>query len=161
MEGIYLLLGTNLGDRMANLQRAKELMMTKMITVMRESSVYETAAWGIEDQPSFLNQVVQIDFNRTPTRLLELLLEIEQQMGRIREEKWGSRLIDIDILYFKDQIIDSNELKIPHPEIQNRRFTLLPLVELAPDLRHPSLKKTQEELLSQTPDQLEVKTFNN
>lgn len=161
MEGIYLLLGTNLGDRMANLQRAKELMMTKMITVMRESSVYETAAWGIEDQPSFLNQVVEIDFNRTPTRLLELLLEIEQQMGRIREEKWGSRLIDIDILYFKDQIIDSNELKIPHPEIQNRRFTLLPLVELAPDLQHPSLKNTQEELLSQTPDQLEVKIFNN
>lgn len=161
MEGIYLLLGTNLGDRMANLQRAKELMMTKMITVMRESSVYETAAWGIEDQPSFLNQVVQIDFNRPPARLLELLLEIEQQMGRIREEKWGSRLIDIDILYFKGQIVDSKELKIPHPEIQNRRFTLLPLVELAPDLQHPILKNTQEELLGQTPDQLEVKIFNN
>ncbi len=161
MEGIYLLLGTNLGDRMANLQRAKELMMTKMITVIRESSVYETAAWGIEDQPSFLNQVVQIDFYRAPSRLLALLLEIEEQMGRVREEKWGSRLIDIDILYFKDELIDEKDLQVPHPEIANRRFTLLPLVELAPSLLHPANGKTQQELLDETTDPLEVKLFNS
>ena len=159
MDDIYLLLGTNLGDRLVNLQRAKELMVTKMITVIRESSVYETAAWGIQDQPSFLNQVVQIDFQRAPGRLLQLILEIEAQMGRIREEKWGSRLIDIDILYFADKVIDQKNLRIPHPEIGNRRFTLLPLVELAAGFVHPVLGMTQKELLDQTSDQLEVKLF--
>ncbi len=157
MEEIYLLLGTNLGDRMANLQRAKELMVPKMITVIRESSVYETAAWGIEDQPSFLNQVLRVDFIKSPQRLLEGILEIEEEMGRVREEKWGSRLIDIDILYFGDRVVAEKDLKIPHPEIQNRRFTILPLLEIAPNFEHPVLKTSHQELLNKTPDDLEVK----
>ena len=159
MEGIYLLLGTNLGDRLSNLQRAKELMVPKMITVIRESSVYETAAWGIEDQPSFLNQVLKVDFIKAAERLLDGILEIEEEMGRVREEKWGSRLIDIDILYFGDRIVNNQRLTIPHPEIQNRRFTILPLLELAPEFKHPSLGLTHQELLDQTPDHLEVKVF--
>ncbi|MBO3698669.1 2-amino-4-hydroxy-6-hydroxymethyldihydropteridine diphosphokinase [Roseivirga sp. E12] len=156
MTGIYLLLGTNLGNKVKNLEKAIELMVANKIAIRRESSIYETAAWGIEDQPSFLNQVIEIETSKTPEKLLELLQGIEQKMGRVREIKWGERLIDIDILYYGDTILDHNDLKIPHPEIQNRRFTLAPLAEIAPSLVHPTLKENHTDLLQACPDSLEV-----
>lgn len=161
MTGIYLLLGTNLGNKLKNLEKVIELLVANRIAIRRESSIYETAAWGIEDQPSFLNQVIEIETSKTPEKLLELLQEIELKMGRIREVKWGERLIDIDILYFGDTIIDQENLKIPHPEIQNRKFTLQPLVEINPELVHPVLKKTQKVLLEECNDSLDVSVFTD
>jgi len=160
MTGIYLLLGTNLGNRFANLQRAKEILTSHVIIVKRESKIYETAAWGVSEQPSFLNQVIEVDTGKSPERTLKICQMIEDQMGRIRTEKWGARLIDIDILYFNSHEYSTEQLTIPHPEIPNRRFTLIPMAELAPNMIHPSLNKTQEELLVACQDSLEVHLYD-
>ena len=159
MTGIYLLLGTNLGNKLANIQRAKELLTSHLIVVKKESRIYETAAWGIEDQPSFLNQVIEVDSGKSPERVLKICQLIEEEMGRVRHEKWGERLIDIDILYFGERAYKKENLEIPHPGIPERRFTLAPLVELAEELLHPVLKKTQAELLEACPDSLELQVF--
>ena len=159
MQGIYLLLGTNLGDRKANLDRAIQLIGAKGITVTQTSSIYETAAWGIEDQPGFLNQVIRVDTQLPAERLLSILLAIELEMGRVRIQKWGERLIDIDILHYHDQVIDKEDLQVPHPGIPDRRFTLVPLVELDAEAMHPVLQKSQQELLEVCKDELEVKTW--
>ncbi len=159
MTGIYLLLGTNLGNKAANLQRAKELLTSHIIVVKKESKIYETAAWGIEEQPSFLNQVIEVDTGKSPERVLSICQLIEEQMGRVRHEKWGERLIDIDILYFGEHPYDKKDLSIPHPGIPERRFTLMPLAEIAPDLMHPILNKTQKELLKECKDELEVNAW--
>ena len=159
MQGIYLLLGTNLGNRESNLARAKSLAAKANIEILRESAIYETAAWGIEDQPGFLNQIVAVATTLKPELLLEKLLSIEQEMGRIRERKWGQRLIDLDILYYHNRVIETKDLQVPHPGIPNRRFTLVPLVELAAEEWHPVLQKSQSELLEICPDKLPVKRF--
>lgn len=159
MNGIYLLLGTNLGNREANLFRAQELLTGHGIIIKRISSVYETAAWGIEEQPAFLNQVIEVDTTHIPQILLRTILHIEEDMGRVRDQKWAERLIDIDILYFKDQVIESEELIVPHPEIPNRRFTLLPLAEIAENEMHPGLQQTQLQLLERCPDSLKVEKY--
>lgn len=159
MDDIYLLLGTNLGDREKNLQIAKEQLTAHQLTIKKESAIYETAAWGIEDQPSFLNQVVIVDSDKNPERILIIINIIEGLMGRVRNEKWAQRLIDIDVLYYGDTVVDKPKLKIPHPEIQNRRFTLAPLVELAPDFRHPVNGKTQSEMFEQCPDKLVAELY--
>ncbi len=154
---VYLLLGSNLGDRVGVLLKAQQEISARVGTVIKSSSIYETLAWGIENQPAFLNQVLLIETFLTPQELLITINKIEQDLGRIRHQKWGERLIDIDILYYENQIIDEEHLKIPHPEIINRRFTLVPLVEIAADFVHPALDKTQEELLEVCRDELEVK----
>lgn len=160
MSGIYLLLGSNIGRRLKNLDRAKELIVSNGITIKKESQIYETAAWGNEDQEAFLNQVIEIETKKSPQRLLQITQLIENEMGRVRYEKWGKRLIDIDILYFNDLIFQENDLSLPHPGIADRRFTLVPLVEIASEMVHPVLKKTQAELLSVCEDQLEVSVFD-
>lgn len=152
MGGIYLLLGTNMGDRMANLEEAKN----RIGNVLQSSSVYSTAAWGVEEQPEFYNQVIEIESELDPEELLKKILDIEIEMGRKRIVKWGPRLIDIDILFYRDVILKSNDLIVPHPEIQNRRFTLVPLEEIYKGV-HPVLKKTMRELLDDCKDTLEVK----
>jgi 2-amino-4-hydroxy-6-hydroxymethyldihydropteridine diphosphokinase len=154
-EGIYLLLGSNLGDKRKQLSSAIDK-IARGNEVVLQSKVYETAAWGNSDQPSFYNQVISIRTSIDPHDLLHQLLNIELEMGRIRDEKWGARHIDIDILYFNDLVIKTDNLTIPHPEIQNRRFTLVPMVELAAEFYHPVLKKTQQELLTKCADLLEV-----
>jgi 2-amino-4-hydroxy-6-hydroxymethyldihydropteridine diphosphokinase len=159
MSDIYLLLGTNLGDREKNLQIAKEQLTAHQLTIKKESSIYETAAWGIENQPSFLNQVVIVDSDKNPERVLIIINIIEGLMGRIRNLKWAQRLIDIDILYYGNSVIDKPKLKVPHPEIQNRRFTLAPLVELAPNFKHPISGKTQLEMLEECQDKLKADIF--
>lgn len=161
MTGIYLLLGTNIGNRNKNLERAREMLVSNGITIRRESNIYETAAWGKEDQEPFLNQVIEVETGKSPQRMLFIANMIEKEMGRERFEKWGSRLIDIDILYFNDIVFQEENLKIPHPEIQNRRFTLVPMVEIAPEFIHPSLKKSQSQLLEECADSLEVTLYEH
>jgi len=155
----YLLLGSNLGNRAQVLEKATSSINSKLGSVVKASSIYETSAWGIEDQPPFLNQVIQIETQLTPHQLLTEINLIEKQLGRVRHEKWGERLIDIDILYYNTSIIHTRELKIPHPQIINRRFTLAPLAEVAPNYIHPMLEKTQQQLLAECKDELEVKKF--
>lgn len=159
MQGIYLLLGTNLGDRARNLAYARKLVGQGRVKVVRESAIYETAAWGLEDQPGFLNQVIEVETALEPEALLELILGIEQEMGRVRIRKWGERLIDIDMLYYHNKVIDLDALKLPHPGIPDRRFTLVPLVELAAEELHPVLHKTQQQLLEDCEDGLEVSVY--
>ena len=130
MTGIYLGLGTNLGDRHLNLENAISLINQQVGKILKQSSIHETKAWGKTDQPDFLNLVIKIETKLVPQMLLQKCLSIENEIGRIREEKWGPRLIDIDILYYNDLIIDDENLKIPHPFINEREFVLNPLKEI-------------------------------
>ena len=157
MRTAYLLIGGNLGNREDNLQKAISLIIEQCGALTACSSIYETAAWGIADQPSFLNQALEISTSLNARQLLRKILKIEKEMGRIRKEKLGPRIIDIDILLFENEIHDLRFLKIPHPEMQNRRFVLTPLAEIDPELMHPVLKKTIAQLLEECPDNLEVK----
>ena len=129
MNGIYLGLGTNLGDRHQNLQTAINK-LNEIGEVLRKSTIHETKAWGKTDQPDFLNMVIQLETSLSPQKLLEKCLQIETEIGRERFEKWGPRIIDIDILYYNDVNIDEPELKIPHPFINEREFVLKPLQEI-------------------------------
>lgn len=156
MNKAYLSLGSNEGDRLLWLQKAMDLIERECGTVTAQSPVYETAAWGLTDQPGFLNQVIAIDTTCTTPELLTRVLAIETALGRVREVKWGPRIIDIDILLFNEDIIDTPTLKVPHPYIQDRRFTLVPLATIAPYYVHPLLGKTITELLADCPDKLEV-----
>jgi len=155
----FLLLGSNLGNRSEVLANAQEEIRQNIGTLIKNSSVYETLAWGVEDQPAFLNQVLLLETKLTPQNLLKAINKIENSLGRVRYEKWGERLIDIDILYFDNEIVNENNLIIPHPEIINRRFTLVPLVEMAGNFIHPDLGKTQKELLKICEDELKVKKY--
>ena len=157
IEGIFLLLGSNLGDKKKLLNTACSEINKQVGQIVRRSSLYETAAWGKTDQPSFLNQVVEVVSGLSAEEILTRINQIEQQLGRVRMEKWGARIIDIDILYYAYDIIKTEKLAVPHPGIPDRRFTLAPLVEIAPDFVHPVLKKTNTELLAICPDTLEVK----
>ena len=157
MNGIFLLLGTNLGNRLQNLQEAAKYLLQNNILVMDESSIYETQPWGKEKQSWFFNIILQIETSLSPTNLLKCLLSIEESMGRVRKEKWGERIIDIDILYYHDQIVRSESLMLPHPGIPERKFTLIPLVEMQPLEKHPELKKTQTELLAKCTDPLDCR----
>jgi len=149
--GIYLLLGSNLGDRFQNLAEARD----RIGSIQASSSIYVTRAWGNTHQPDFYNQVIEIDTQLTPEELLKTILKIEASMGRVRDEKWGARIIDIDILFYRNKIIDTEGLIVPHPEIKNRRFTLIPLREIT-NMIHPVLRKTIDELLKDCQDPLEV-----
>ncbi|GAA4844260.1 2-amino-4-hydroxy-6-hydroxymethyldihydropteridine diphosphokinase [Algivirga pacifica] len=156
MVKVFLLLGGNMGDRLQMLQRAKETLEKEVGSLLKASSVYETAAWGKTDQPSFYNQVLFMETALSPQALLETVLGVEQALGRERLEKWGARLIDIDILFYDNQQVDQEHLKIPHPFIQERRFTLEPLCELDKDWVHPVFDKTLKTLLEECQDTLPV-----
>lgn len=153
---VYLLLGANLGNPKEQLLTAHMEINARVGTVTNVSSLYQSQAWGNADQPDFINQVLKISFGGTPLDLLEKILHIETEMGRRRIEKWGSRVIDIDILFFGDQIVNEENLQIPHPQIPNRRFTLLPLNEIAPHLIHPVLIKPMHQLMMECSDPLDV-----
>ncbi len=157
-EDVYLLLGSNVGDRDANIAKACELIGQETGSSIRQSALYETAAWGKTDQAAFLNQAIAIDTDLAPLALLTLLKKIEKRVGRIDTEKWGPRVIDIDILFYGREIIQLPELQVPHPYLPVRRFALLPLSEIA-DMRHPVLKKTIKDLLAECPDTSEVKVY--
>ena len=159
MNKVFLLTGGNLEDRMQNLQKAGSLIEECVGQILRKSSVYETAAWGNTAQPSFLNQVIEISTLLPAEKVLSTILEIEQKLGRIRREKMGPRMIDIDILYFNHSIFFSTNLIIPHPQLHNRRFVLVPLAEIAPEFVHPILQKNSQQLLQACDDLLEVKKY--
>jgi 2-amino-4-hydroxy-6-hydroxymethyldihydropteridine diphosphokinase len=155
----YLLIGGNQGDRLARLAAARDLIAAAGGDIGLASSIYETAAWGKTDQPAFLNQALKVATSRDARAWLLTLLDIEEKMGRLRLEKYGPRIIDIDILFFNNSIIRDPGLIIPHPEIRNRRFALTPLEEIAPLLIHPVFQKTVRELLAECTDPLAVKQF--
>lgn len=142
---IYLSLGSNLGDRAYNLQNAISR-LDSMVKIVSQSSIYETEPWGYPDQPAFLNQVVKANTSLEPTELLVFLKETEVSLGRQETFRFGPRLIDLDILFYDDLILDTPKLTIPHPRIAERAFVLIPLAEIAPELRHPINKKTIQEL---------------
>jgi 2-amino-4-hydroxy-6-hydroxymethyldihydropteridine diphosphokinase len=156
MNTAYLLIGGNLGDRAAYLALAVQHISALCGRVAATSFVYETAAWGNTKQPAFYNQAVMLETTLSPEALLEVLLSIELEMGRVREEKYGPRTIDLDILMINDFVVGTTTLTIPHPQMHNRRFALLPLNEIAPALHHPVLDKTIHELLLNCPDTLDV-----
>jgi 2-amino-4-hydroxy-6-hydroxymethyldihydropteridine diphosphokinase len=145
-------LGSNLDHPSLQLEYALQHLEKRAGQIISRSSVYRSAPWGVTDQPEFMNQVVEIGTTQTPLMLLKCLQDIELSMGRERIIKWGSRIIDIDILYYGQEIITEPALKIPHPEIQARRFTLVPLCEIAPDVKHPVWNVSNRELLNRCTD---------
>lgn len=158
MNQTYILLGSNEGDKLLHLRRALEA-IKNLGQLQKVSSIYQTAAWGLEEQDSFLNQVIELHTLLSPESLLTSLLDIEEKMGRKRRAKWASRLIDIDILYIGQGVIQTERLQVPHPYLHLRRFTLVPLCEIAKDFRHPIYLKTNWELLEECPDTLAVEVF--
>ena len=143
----YIGIGSNLGDRELNCKQAVGLLRQKGITVSKESSLYETKPWGVTDQPLFLNMAIEIETDLKPFELLRTLKDIEKEMGREETFLWGPRIIDLDILLYDNNIVDEKDLRIPHPNMQDREFVLRPLCEIAGDVPHPSLLLSIEELL--------------
>ena len=156
MNEVYLLTGGNMGNRMEFLGKAAAAVDRKIGPIARSSSVYETAAWGMEDQAAFLNQVLEVHTSLEAPEVLQKILEIETELGRKRDKRYGPRTIDIDILFFNDLLLQLPGLTLPHPRMQERRFVLEPLAELIPDRMHPVLKKTISQLLADCTDPLTV-----
>lgn len=152
----HLLLGANLGDRATTLAEANKLVAQKIGKVVKASSLYETQPWGKTDQPEFLNQALEVATELPPLAVLKAILEIEQQLGRTRQEKWDARSIDIDMLFYDAKILKTNDLTLPHPHLHERNFALVPMLEIAPTKQHPIFKKTIEELYEASSDTLDV-----
>lgn len=160
MNKAYLLLGSNEGDRKRWLHEAIKSLGKEAGIIVQQSHMYETAAWGLEDQPDFLNMAVCLHTGLSDAALLTVVNSIEEQLGRQRAVKWGQRTLDIDILFYNDEIINSHNLEIPHPYLQERRFALAPLNEIAPGFVHPVFQKTVSALLEECPDKLEVRVIS-
>jgi len=153
----YILLGSNMGNRKQFLNKSIKLIAEHGGSIVKESSIYETAAWGNTKQAAFLNKVIIIRTKFSPDDLMKTLLHIETGLGRIRTEKYGPRTIDLDILFFDELVFHSSVVTLPHPALQDRRFVLVPLAELSPRKIHPVYQKTITRLLKECVDTLEVK----
>jgi 2-amino-4-hydroxy-6-hydroxymethyldihydropteridine diphosphokinase len=182
MKEVFVLLGSNRGNRIDFLSKALEMIEVRAGKVIQKSAVYETEPWGFEDQTSFFNQVVEIETNLRPAELLDQLLTIEVQLGRIRPfdgcgcgipaasgpddgsgqktAGYAGRTIDLDILFFGQQLVFTDQLMIPHPRLHERKFTLVPLNEIAPAFVHPLLKKPMSVLMQECRDQAKVTQGN-
>ena len=156
----FLILGTNMGDRGHNLSSDISLLKSNDLSISAESTIYESSAWGQEDQSPFFNQALEIETTLSPLDLLDCCQKIEQKLGRIRTIKWGPRIIDIDIAFYENLIIEIDELKIPQRQLENRRFALVPLNEIAPNKHHPILMSSSQELLDACKDSLSVKSVD-
>lgn len=159
MNVSYILTGSNLGNREEYLLDAKNAIAETAGAIASNSFIYETAAWGLENQPSFLNQALKIHTILSAQNLLYSLLKIEKDLGRIRDEKYGPRFIDIDILFFNKEVIKEKGLTIPHPQLHKRRFALQCLNDIAPTFVHPGLHKNINQLLLECKDALPVNRF--
>lgn len=154
---VYLLLGSNLGEREVVINKAIHLISKEIGPLVCKSSLYETEPWGNTDQPGFLNVALEVKTFLTAIEVLEQALRIEHELGRVRLERWGSRIIDIDIIFYNQDVIQvKDRLRVPHPELQNRRFVLEPLLEIAPDFVHPQLNQTVKELYISLADNASV-----
>ncbi|MEM7106012.1 MAG: 2-amino-4-hydroxy-6-hydroxymethyldihydropteridine diphosphokinase [Bacteroidota bacterium] len=153
---LYLHIGSNEGNRHDFLAFARSEISQLIGEIVRCSGIYETKAWGVEHQPDFLNQALKIYTELTPGKILEIIHKIENRSGRKRTMRWSSRTLDIDILFFNDSIIESNDLTIPHKMLHERNFALVPMAEIAGSLMHPVKEKTIDQLLEECRDKLEV-----
>ena len=159
MNTVYLSLGSNLGNRVKYLNDALSLIEKEIGKIVKRSSLYETEPWGIRDQSMFINMTACVITNLSPALLLKTILEIEQKLGRIRNQKWHERIIDIDILFYNDVVINELELIIPHPYLHERKFVLDPLNEIASVFNHPVLQITIKDLLLICSDKTNVKKY--
>jgi len=160
MNVAYLLIGGNMGDRIRHIYSATEAIATKCGVINAASPIYETAAWGLEDQPHFLNQALKIFTTLSPAELLDSVLNVEKAFGRLRKKRFGPRTIDIDILLYNDLHMETANLTIPHPALSIRRFALVCLNDIASDVIHPTLQKKISDLLLECTDSLRVDKFN-
>lgn len=156
-----VLLGGNIGDRLKYLANARDLISEQCGALQQQSKIYETAAWGVENQASFYNQVVSVQSDLSPLDFLDTLLAIEKQLGRVRFKKWGERVIDLDILFIDELVINEKQLSVPHPRLHERRFTLIPLMDIMSNYRHPILNQKIQDLLSHCSDKLEVQVVTS
>jgi dihydroneopterin aldolase/2-amino-4-hydroxy-6-hydroxymethyldihydropteridine diphosphokinase len=147
---VYIGIGSNLGNREENCLKAIRLLSGRGIAVRKQSAMYETEPWGVKDQPMFINMTIEIETDRPPLELLRSLKAVEEEIGRTETVRWGPRVIDMDILFYDDLIVNEPGLQIPHSHMHERGFVLKPLAEIAPDKVHPVLRKTVKELLSET-----------
>ena len=160
---VVLLLGTNLGDRIAHLDKAKRRIIEIIGPILKKSNIYESASWGYQSSNKFLNQVLIIQFESAPLELLALTQNIEKAIGKTSNSRveYSDRPIDIDILFFENQIVKSKYLVVPHPEIQNRRFTLVPLSDVLKTYQHPVLRRSIQQLLKKCSDLVKPTLFNH
>lgn len=158
LNKVVLSLGGNKGDVFQTFKKVIKAIEEQIGKALKSSSFYKTAAWGITNQPDFINQVIVIETQYNPTSLLDVCMQIEKELGRIRtlENRWKERTIDIDILYYNNEIISLTDLEIPHPQIENRKFILIPLTEIIPDYIHPKRRLSNKALLMRCKDELEV-----
>lgn len=149
MNIAYIAFGTNVGNREENINVALKMMEDRGLKIIKTSKIYVTEPYGYKDQPEFLNGAVEVETSLSCRELLNVLLNIEKDMGRVRHFKWGPRNIDLDIIFYNDEVIDEPDLKVPHPDMQNRDFVLKPLCDLNPNFVHPVFKKTVKTLLEE------------
>lgn len=159
MKKIYLLLGSNIGNRFKNIEKAKELVESKIGKISKKSKIYETEPWGEKEQDNFLNQAIEVDSKLKPKALMKQIGEIEQFIGREETYKWGPREIDIDVLFYGDEMISEVDITIPHAFIHERLFTLIPLKDICPNKLHPIFGATVTELIDMCEDNCEVLEF--
>ena len=159
MNTVFLQLGSNMDDRNAHLKNANKLIAEDIGTIQKKSKIYESVPWGVENQNNYLNQVLEIKSKFLAEEVLEKVLQIEDKIGRIRNEKWGERIIDIDILFFNDLIVEKEGICIPHIHLHNRKFVLIPLNEIAADFVHPKYNKTIGDLLADCKDSEKVEEY--
>ena len=146
MSIIYISIGSNIGDREENCRKAIKLLKENGIALKRESSLYETEPWGVKNQPKFINMAIEVETDKEPEELLRVLKEIEIEIGRKETVKWGPRVIDLDIIFYDDLILKTENLEIPHPLLHERDFVLKPLCEIAPEKKHPVTGKMVKEM---------------
>ena len=162
MIKLYILLGGNLGDKWKVFSETRERLNQQVGTITNQSAIYETEPWGFESDDIFWNQVIEIETSLSPEKVLQQTQQIERELGRIRKaNQYDSRIIDIDILFYGDQIIKTENLVVPHPRIQERKFALVPLCEIAPELIHPVFQKSIRQILNECTDSLKVEKVSD